>query len=591
MVIQKKYRYSFGWEFLCIHILAGNSSSNPVIDSFAEIIGTLALKEVGFKYSKDEIIEALEAEVENLRINAQSKSPQIDKNKSSSSGTDLYTKNYQFFKNKSANPNDPGTQKALKQLCKTIATVQPDVLQTRNFSVKQNNNPWNYDLGFVNVPGDKITTTDLINLNRQILKLSKEINKLQTCQFGSAKEIIDFATEYLMNGGSMIKYFNNYPFFNITRENRKCLLRKLLAESSLNHIASVRDDKATAGEIVFQIFQGCPENELHLLIQELEAEGNLFPLLNKAGAGFWNATLAITRTIAGIGDSNLFYQLSLGFGMWHMKSLQEDEKVRLQNQAIAKGNFIFFDDSFFGNRNAEKYENNVQEISFEVKESALYTIPTLALCKNFIDKHLANDAHGLLSSKKFLNPLDMVVMIPVADMSFTWITMKKGGMYLMPACMTYVIFMEDTEKAIRIFANLVIDISLCFIGVGALTAAIRTGSVLGIFAGATDITLGVLATTVNSIPEIERNHPDFVKFVNYATIIYGLGRIGFALYKSVKITKLSKSQAEEAVLLTATEEERKLLLMSTIGGEPMDKALLDRITKSFRQQGKSILIE
>jgi hypothetical protein len=566
--------------------LSGDSSLNPVIDSFSERIVSLGAAKDGFKYSKNDVIEALETEVENYRLNKQA---QEGKSRTKANISDTYTQNYLLFKGKSASPNELATQNALKTLCRTIASVQPDVLETNNFAAKQNSNPRNYDLGFVYV-SNKFTATDLLQLNKQILKLSREINKLQSCQFSSAKEIIDFATEYLMNGGSMIKYFNNYPFFNITKENRKCLLRKLLTQSSLNHIASVRDDTATAGEMVFQIFQGCPESELPLLIKELETEGILFPLLNRAGVGFWNTTLSVVRTIAGMGESNLFYQLSLGFGMWHMKSLQEEEKIRLQNQAIAKGNFIFFDDSFFGNRNAEKYEGDAQKISFEVKESALYSIPTLALCKNFIDKHFANSAHELLSSKKLLNPLDMVVMIPVVDMSFTWITMKKGGMYLMPACMAYIIFMEDTEKAIRIFASMVINIALCFIGVGALTAAIRTGSVLGIFAGVTDITLGVLAATVNSIPEIERNHPNFVKFVNYATIIYGLGRIGFELYKSVKITKLNKSQAEEVMLLTATDEERKLLLMSTIGGEPMDKALLDKITRSFRRQGKIIEI-
>jgi hypothetical protein len=104
--------------------------------------------------------------------------------------------------------------------------------------------------------------------------------------------------------------------------------------------------------------------------------------------------------------------------------------------------------------------------------------------------------------------------------------------------MVYALFREDTYEAIKIFGELTIQIALCFIGVGEVTAALRVGNALGIFAGVADVTLGVIGATINTIPEISRNHPDFVKYTNYAIIAYGLARLGYAGYKAVKVDKI-----------------------------------------------------
>jgi Peptidase C39 family len=542
-----------------------DSPLSPVIDDASGKIRKLADAHKDFKYDAGQVATAIRVELENERINRVIKNAgKTGAKKAAATSAETYALNYRHFRAKCVRPDEAATIQALKKLCKTLAQLQPDVIDTNNFAVGENTNPWNYDLGNAPSKAHDLTAADLIEMRDKMLELSKKIHQLQQCLLTDADEIVQFATDYLMNGGSLMKFFNWYPFINIKKDMRKCLLRKLAEKKSLNRIASVRDDDATAGEIVFQVFQRCPQADLVPLIKELEQEGLLYTLLSKAGAGFWASVGDIGRTIFGLAQSNLFYQLSVGFGMHYLGSLDEKTKTSMQAEALAKGNYIFFDNAFFGNRNAESYETDKVKISFRVSESAIYSVPALALCKSLIDKHLANDAGGLLSPKKYFNPLEMVVMIPVADMDFTFIKMQKGAMYTMPACLAYIIFMEDTERAIRIFAKLVINLALAFTGVGALVQAMRAGSALGIFAGALDVTLGTLsAATV--IPEVERNHPLFAKYVNYAALIYGLARLGYAGYKSASAGNKASKENRAALLEAATEEERALLLLSRAG--------------------------
>lgn len=508
-----------------INYLVG--SSDEFIDGYVKIVHAYAVKTYsGFRFSQQQ----LKSTFINFLPHINSYVTKSN-NGMSSVQKKQYDVNYTYLMSIVANAKDPQTKAAVNALCILLKDLDADIVNIYN----RNSVKWNY------IESTPLTVDAIYHIMGQLKNIHKQVGKLQTSQFNSGDELVTFVNENFLDrsgSGRDTRHIINYPFLKLSYDVRLKLIKLLIDGRELGFggywrkVFANATDKVThttAGDILYILMDTSPLTDRIQLVKDLDADKKLIPL-------FSNAYLeCFTWLVKFIGETKLI-------------GMDVQQKETAFQTAIDSGNIIFFDGAFFGNRQIEHIDAQAQKFTVETKESPLYNSLILALCKNFIDKHLANDAHNLLFNKKSFDPLEMIILIPTGNEETDVLgKIEKGQAMMLPACMVYALFREDTYEAVKILGELAFQVGLCFVGVGALSAAIRIGRTLGIFLEATDMTLGVLGATINTIPEISRNHPQFVKYTNYAILVYGLARLGYAGYSGLKVPKIELDNYDDII--------------------------------------------
>jgi hypothetical protein len=438
---------------------------------------------------------------------------------------EIFNNNYNELKNKLSDVKD---EEVLKDLCKNIATVDPSIIKAYNNWVEEKTNP-NNDFFIWYTPGDnKLTKNDLNALKETIIKFKHAYQTFVDANFADGASIVKHVNENFTSKGSMFNFAIVHPFQNVTLANREKLLRLLAAPTKLKQRSNVADSYEGL-DVIQELLVNTTKDDAWACIKNLNSNNQLFHILEQAtdllyfGNGLFSSFSELIGKLA-VENDNI-----------------ASDGTKVGEVLFSKNKGLFFDDSYLGNRNKESYNTKSTEIEFTIKNSIveeLVNTPSIsvsgAAVKTLVSWLFTPGYKNKWEGKVSGNPLEHIAIIPVKNFKYGGQDFVQGQVYVLPAVTIYGIFKEDTKTAIGTSSKIVINLGLTAVGVGALNAAFETGSAITLLAEGTDITLGIGSSIINSIPEVAEDHPDFVKYYNYATIAYGIARLGYAGYKTVK---------------------------------------------------------
>lgn len=350
----------------------------------------------------------------------------------------------------------------------------------------------------------------------------------------SKDEILSIINDYFVFGQDY-KYLFDAPISNLNNTQRRNLLKCMLKGYVWGR--STVGGKWQEEDIILQIFRTSTDSDISTIIRNLD-QSVLYDLFTKVDDNIYFIEGNFTELVIRISNAIMSQD----------KITQNSKK--LADILFTKGDYLIFDNGYFGNKNTESFSDNTKEICLkvgkEIWKSLITSIyPPSEMVANSILK-------GKNNSNNCYHPLDYMVFIPVRDVDYGYIKLKKGEMTVVPAILGYRIFKSETISHTQTTAIIAINTALCVVGVGELTAAIQAGRTLAAIATATDITLGVGAGIVNTVPEIAQDHPTFTEYYNYATIVYAVSRLGYTGYNGLK-AKWAKTGIQSTVKLSTEE--------------------------------------
>lgn len=522
-----------------------NKLSKDKLDIYNKIYEFCKAKDPQFPFAIDDIQANFDRKIQDLNFLRENEVL---------SGSKIYANTITKLKYILKNPND---QKSIELLTKiNILVSKMDIEAQATFSKISNFEANPYE-NFLVGKKESFSYDDLQKLFMQLSKMQESVKKLKAANFKTATEFVEFSNKFFVAKNDSQKFLIQYPFINIGIEERKKLL-KLFADDNENITTrwSVDSDIGSA-ELLLTLLYYCKDEERLQIILEFEKNKTLYKLFSLCYYDCYN-------------------KLAVLVGNTYLKSI-EAQKAELTNQAIEEGNSIYFNTNLFGTHNIESFDDKEKKITFEIKENLLLSLFDSKGVSGVVKKWIEEGTNTFKSSfgKKSYSPLDLIVLTPIVDVEYAGTAFSKGEPYLMPACLAYYFFKEETKDVALTVFNISFQIALCFIGVGAVVTAIRAGSVAAAVLGVTDIAVGVGGVVINTVPEIERNHPDFVKYYNYFTWIYMVTRIvgsaGKVFRDKKKVLKDENSSAGMAdnlnvpgIKIKVEEFETGLLRLSKI---------------------------
>jgi hypothetical protein len=413
-------------------------------------------------------------------------------------------------------------------VCKTIALLSPTILGAYNNWVENAQNPDNDYLGFYYSSNEKLTKKDLLALGSVIENFEEAYTKFIKADFADAQSIVSHVNAKFTSQGSYFNFITTNPFQDISLANRKRLLNLLTAPAILGQRPNVGSAYQEL-DIVQLLLVNTTQDDAWSCVSELEKNGRLFHVLEQASDLLY----------FGAGKFSSFTQLIGKLALENSMIATDAEALQTM---FSESKFLFFDNSYVGNSNKENYNADNHKIEFTINNGILENYvdaspgpsPGAAATQAAVNWLFKPGYQDRWTGKLQCDPLDNIAIFPVTNITYGGRTFEKGGMYILPAVTVYGIFKEDTKTAIGTSTNIALNIGLTFVGAGALNAAFQGGKALLVAAEVADLTLSTGAAIINSISEIEKDHPDFVSYYNKTTIAYALARLGYAGYKGVK---------------------------------------------------------
>ncbi|GHV14873.1 hypothetical protein FACS1894169_04680 [Bacteroidia bacterium] len=368
----------------------------------------------------------------------------------------------------------------------------------------------------------KGTYNRVLAYNKACADLARRANASEADKFTTADQIVELVKDISFGGKVVVA---ETPFSKLTNDQRKYLLQ-ILSEGNMSGRNNI-GESYKAEDIVLQIFRTAANNDIAALIKGLD-KTTLFRLLSETDDHLYFMQGQFTELV-----------LRLSIALMEQDRIIENYET-LFDLLFSKGNYLVFDNGYFGKKNTEVFSEANEKICLKVGKEIWREL------LNGISPTGGQIVNSLVQGKDYSNkcydPLEYIAIIPVRDIDYGYIKLTKGEMTVVPAILGYLIFKSETVANAQTTAIIAANTALCMVGASGLSAAISSGSTLSAVATGLDITLGVGAGIVNTVPEIAQDHPEFTKYYNYATIIYTLNRLGYSKYQSVK-AKWPKSAA------------------------------------------------
>ncbi|NUY80079.1 hypothetical protein HUK80_04165 [Flavobacterium sp. MAH-1] len=464
-------------------------------------------------------------------------------------------------------PNDPKSLELVAKILDLTQQMSIEASATVSAIAEEASNPWRNN--YLYADNSPFSLDDLQRLYKQLKASDNATEKFKNGDFKTAEELVDHVNRFFAAKNSSMRFLIHYPFLKLSKKQReKLILLFVDADERITSRASINSDLSD-GDIVLVLFYYCNQAERLAIIKSLEADEKLYQLLS-------------------LSYFDCFNQLAYLIGNTFMESIADKES--LVNTYIEEGHGLYLNTNLFGTHNKEGFDDENKKITFEIKTNRLLSLldetsPIRALIEEGTDTFPTS-----LTPERQYKPLDLVVIVPVADFTFAEKDFVAGETYLMPACMAYCLFKDDTKNSWLTTLNIAFQIALCFTGVGGIVSAVRAGSVAAAVLGVTDIVVGVGGVVVNSVPEIERKHPEFVKYYNYFTYIYTVLRLSASAKKAYDSRK--KELASEADL---TPEDMDWMNRKTtvgnLGGKLLSVQQLRRLRKILSEHGVELIVE
>jgi hypothetical protein len=386
---------------------------------------------------------------------------------------------------------EKGTKALLNSIYKAIAKMSAADRLTYNKWVQATANPDNYFLP-ISHQKDNFTAEDLQALLHQMEKITATVEEFQSGKADSVKKLMDLVNTRLTAGGGSAKWLITIPFFKLGKKERKKYIDLFADSDSAIFGRFSIGSEIGEGDVVLQLFAACSdENELIEIILQLESEGRLFKLLN-------NLKLSA------------FKDLAILIGNVYMEYHQKKDKNSAYVKFVENGHYLEFDNTTMGNANIEKFDTGKQKITFDTDINPI--IKGLASTAENFDTYA--EKIELKQPMIEVNPLDLIILTPTRDIKEDWIELKSGESYLLPACLVYVIYRQESISSVILGGLLTVQVALCLVGVGELVAALEAGSAFGIIWSGSSVAVDVAFTTI-MLPEVQQDYPTYTKIVNY----------------------------------------------------------------------------
>ncbi|HEX9981610.1 MAG TPA: hypothetical protein VGB50_13700 [Flavobacterium sp.] len=422
----------------------------------------------------------------------------------------------------------PTDQKTIELVSKISSlVVRMDIEANVTFSAIANEaaNPFR---NFWAAKRSSFTFNDLQKLEQQLLEMQNAVVKLKKADFSNAADLLDFVNKFFVASNDDQRFLIHYPFIMLDTIERTKLINLFISDGKIITDRASINSAVGSGEVLLTLLNYCSKSERLKIILDLENRKELYQLLS-------------------LSYFNCFDKLTLLIGNTYLESLQ-DKKPGLINLAIENGNHIFLNTNLFGTHNKENFDDQNRKITFDIKENLVLSVMgnqgVSGVMKNWIMEGTDTNGSSFQPIKSY-DPLDLVVLTPVVDVQYDTHQFIAGQPYLMPACMAYYFFKEETKDVIGQVFNIVFQIVLCFTGIGEVVTAVRAGSIAATVIGGLDIAVGVGGVVVNAVPEIDRKHPEFVKYYNYFTYVWTIFRIVPAVRRSFKERKEALKKESE----------------------------------------------
>ena len=300
-----------------------------------------------------------------------------------------------------------------------------------------------------------------------------------------------FIEENLTAGGSMFKWFIDTPFFGLGMEQRKKYIEMYCTKDESFFPRFSISGGLNNGDIVAALFKTCSnKQELFDIIICLEQEGKLFHLLNNLKFDAFSQVCNIITSV-------------------YMTYIKKGEMGKKYAEALEFGRQILFDNRTFGKHNIEQFDTVHNKLKFATDQNILLKFAKASVAGPYLVNFSTEDFQETVSC----NPLDIISFTPVEDIEKY--NLKKGEIYLLPACFVYLLYNEETWDTAILAAVVTVQLAFCLIGVGEIMAAIEAGSTFGVAYAATGVTIDA-AFGATLIPEFGKNHPVVTRYIHYA---------------------------------------------------------------------------
>jgi hypothetical protein len=455
----------------------------------------------------------------------------------------LYKNNFDKLNALVEDAQDPATKSAILLLCQTLLESNIDVLQTYNQQPDVR-----YDAAY---PKRKLTATDILYMARRIRQLQEMVTKFQKGDFELGQDVTDFVNEHFVDPsalGTATRYIIKYPFEKLGYEIRMKLVLQLLSACEfalsgfydpIQHIG----EQVSHWDVLYNLLTTGTEADRLKLVMELEENDLVFELLYYAK------------------NDEFLFNISVELSNLLLSSLSIKDDKQKEGKLIMQGNYTYFSMDL-----AKKQEEElvVDEARILLENKGFWNLGKYLLPKKeaaYEDKVLEQYLDEYASYKILFKPLDLMVVFAEQDINAGFIKIAAGESVVLPACIVYLLFKIDTNRAKDFITALTTTLIFLPFGISGLIGAIRAANSLGIIVSAVDISVDAAYLTYTS-PSIQNSDlREDLEFINTLAAIYGLARLSYSL-GSLKNAKGKQLLKDVKTAVDSLKKEGKLLVGS-----------------------------
>ncbi|WP_343691708.1 fibronectin type III domain-containing protein [Chitinophaga sp.] len=434
----------------------------------------------------------------------------------------FFTQQYKRYMREVIGSEQPAVQAEIAAICKTIFGLPGDVLATsRELFSYYYENPALYYIDW-NTSPDVFTFDQLKRMHQQYKELDSSIQRLKRCDFNTGNDVVDFVNAKFVTPGTKTSFLSRAPFTRLTAEARACLIAKLLT-GDYGQRWSATSSEFGGQNIMLEIVSNCASTgELYKVIKTLQREHLLYRFLSD------------TYDFLYLSKGN-FTQLCNAITIAILDEEKPGQDLGLISQLMKERKWLVFDDGYLTASNAEAFRDAEQKIALEVRDGMTSYLNVVLPILGGGSTALFPDYGSINPFKGKFNPLDYVILIPKRDVKAFGATLEKGIPYVLPAISVYQLFKMDTKSALETSAGLVLNTGLCAVGMEGMMGAesVVTGwEMLNV--GLTDF-----VTYANAAPELVKDHPEFVEYVNYLALAYTVGTLTVGTVKGIRNARIN----------------------------------------------------
>jgi hypothetical protein len=308
-------------------------------------------------------------------------------------------------------------------------------------------------------------------------------------------EFKDFFDKYLTWGGDDKKFFHPNPLVLLSADEKVNILKAISKQLTPDLINRSIQDYARDEDLVINVLKTTPKEKTLSILVALKSTKLLYQLIDKF-------------------TFDDFDDIVEGLSTWIFYNYPaEKEKKKLSDKSTAENAWleyleqkraVYFNDNYFGRRNTERMD-----------EDGNIHITVNKWFNSTDEFELAVD------------PYKYVIVRFENDFKIAGSQFYKKQPYILPALAVYMLYAQDTRTKWGKTTRIIVDVALCAIGVGEISAAIEARQWGRLAIAGLDVGFCVGDLIINGAfqNEIQQTYPHFFENWQKVSLCYGLARL------------------------------------------------------------------